>query len=57
MFDAVYAFAAGLTAFDGSHTLKVTNLSCELEEPWDDGLSLYNYINTVSRSEMNILEN
>ncbi|KAL9888720.1 glutamate receptor ionotropic, kainate 2 isoform X3 [Glossina fuscipes] len=48
MFDAVYAFAAGLTAFDGSHTLKVTNLSCELEEPWDDGLSLYNYINTAT---------
>uniref|UniRef100_A0A1A9WRS3 Glutamate receptor ionotropic, kainate 2 n=1 Tax=Glossina brevipalpis TaxID=37001 RepID=A0A1A9WRS3_9MUSC len=48
MFDAVYAFAAGLTAFDGSHTLKLTNLSCELEVPWDDGLSLYNYINTAT---------
>uniref|UniRef100_A0A1A9UIH8 Glutamate receptor ionotropic, kainate 2 n=1 Tax=Glossina austeni TaxID=7395 RepID=A0A1A9UIH8_GLOAU len=48
MFDAVYAFAAGLTAFDGSHTLKVTNLSCEQEVPWDDGLSLYNYINTAT---------
>lgn len=47
MFDSVYIFAAGLTALDRSHTLKPVNLSCELEQPWDDGLSLYNYINTV----------
>lgn len=50
MFDSVYVFAAGLTALDRSHSLKPTNLSCELEHPWHDGLSLYNYINSVSLS-------
>lgn len=48
MFDSVYVFAAGLTALDRSHSLKPTNLSCELEHPWHDGMSLYNYINSVS---------
>lgn len=47
MFDSVYVFAAGLAALDRSHTLKTTNLSCELEHPWHDGLSLFNYINSV----------
>lgn len=32
-------------------SLRSSNLSCDLERPWDDGLSLYNYINTV-REEM-----
>lgn len=49
MFDAVYVFAAGLTALDRSSTLKSVNLSCELEQPWHDGLSLYNYLTSVSR--------
>lgn len=48
MFDSVYAFAAGLTALDRSHTLRPTNLSCEMESPWHDGSSLYNYINSAS---------
>ncbi|KAM7341355.1 glutamate receptor ionotropic, kainate 2-like isoform 2-T2 [Cochliomyia hominivorax] len=48
MFDAVYAFATGLMALDGVHTLQLRNLSCDLEEPWNDGLSLYNYINTAN---------
>lgn len=50
MFDAVYVFAAGLTALDRSSTLKSVNLSCELEQPWHDGLSLYNYLTSVSRT-------
>ncbi|XP_034245115.1 glutamate receptor ionotropic, kainate 2-like [Thrips palmi] len=29
-------------------SLRSSNLSCDLERPWDDGLSLYNYINTAS---------
>ncbi|KAJ1521477.1 hypothetical protein ONE63_003145 [Megalurothrips usitatus] len=28
--------------------LRSSNLSCDLEKPWDDGLSLYNYINTAT---------
>lgn len=48
MYDAVYVFAAGLTALDRSSTLKSVNLSCELEQPWHDGLSLYNYLTSVS---------
>ncbi|XP_037043818.1 glutamate receptor ionotropic, kainate 2 isoform X3 [Bradysia coprophila] len=47
MFDAVYVFAAGLTALDRSSTLKSVNLSCELEQPWHDGLSLYNYLTST----------
>lgn len=47
MFDAVYVFAAGLTALDRSSTLKTVNLSCDLEQPWHDGLSLYNYLTSV----------
>ncbi|KAI8115905.1 kainate 2, Glutamate receptor ionotropic [Lucilia cuprina] len=48
MFDSVYAFATGLMALNGVHALQLRNLSCALEEPWNDGLSLYNYINTAS---------
>lgn len=48
MFDSVYAFAAGLMHLDRSHMLTLTNLSCDSEIPWSDGLSLYNYINAAS---------
>ena len=50
MYDSVYVFAQGLAALDRGHILKPANLSCELEQPWNDGLSLYNYINAVSNS-------
>lgn len=36
-----------MAALDRSHDLRPANLSCEKEEPWDDGLSLYNYINAA----------
>ncbi|XP_049771202.1 glutamate receptor ionotropic, kainate 2 [Schistocerca cancellata] len=45
--DAVHVFARGLAALDRSHQLRPANLSCELERPWDDGLSLYNYISSA----------
>ncbi|XP_044767119.1 glutamate receptor ionotropic, kainate 2 [Coccinella septempunctata] len=48
MFDSVYVFAKGLQAMDSSHTIKPMNLSCETERPWDDGLTLYNYIDSIS---------
>ncbi|XP_069680348.1 glutamate receptor ionotropic, kainate 2 isoform X3 [Periplaneta americana] len=47
MYDSVHVFAKGLAALDRGHVLKPANLSCELEQPWDDGLSLYNYINAA----------
>ncbi|RLU24911.1 hypothetical protein DMN91_003002 [Ooceraea biroi] len=47
VYDSVQVFAHGLAALDRGYDLKLANLSCEKEEPWDDGLSLYNYINTV----------
>lgn len=49
MFDSVHVFAKGLAALDQSHVLRPVNLSCDVEQPWDDGLSLYNYINAVSK--------
>ncbi|XP_057338872.1 glutamate receptor ionotropic, kainate 2-like isoform X4 [Microplitis mediator] len=47
VYDSVQVFAHGLASLDRSHVLRPVNLSCEKEEPWDDGLSLYNYINTA----------
>ncbi|XP_026823886.1 glutamate receptor ionotropic, kainate 2 isoform X5 [Ooceraea biroi] len=47
VYDSVQVFAHGLAALDRGYDLKLANLSCEKEEPWDDGLSLYNYINTA----------
>ncbi|KAF5284017.1 hypothetical protein FQR65_LT13624 [Abscondita terminalis] len=48
VFDSVYVFAKGLSGMESGHTIKPTNLSCDLEKPWDDGLSLYNYIDAVA---------
>ncbi|XP_076765878.1 glutamate receptor ionotropic, kainate 2 isoform X3 [Xylocopa sonorina] len=47
VYDSVQVFAHGLAALDSSHDLRPANLSCEKEEPWDDGVSLYNYINAA----------
>lgn len=47
VYDSVQVFVHGLAALDRSYDLRPANLSCEKEEPWDDGLSLYKYINAV----------
>ncbi|EEB19396.1 glutamate receptor, ionotropic kainate 2 precursor, putative [Pediculus humanus corporis] len=52
IYDSVYVFAAGLQAFDGnqlssSSSPSSSNVSCESEIPWNEGLSLINYINSV----------
>jgi ionotropic kainate glutamate receptor 2 len=47
MYDSVHVFAVGLQTLDQSHTLRLSNVSCEEELPWDGGLSLINYINSV----------
>lgn len=48
MYDSVQVFAVGLRTLEQSHALRPANISCELEHPWDGGLSLINYINSVS---------
>ena len=47
MFDSVMALAHGLAALDRGTALKIANLSCDAEQPWNDGSSLFNYINSV----------
>lgn len=49
MYDSVHVFAIGLQTLEQSHTLRVSNISCSDEKPWDGGLSLINYINSVSK--------
>ncbi|CAG9833887.1 unnamed protein product [Diabrotica balteata] len=48
MFDSVYVFAKGLSGMENGHSIRPTNLSCDIEKPWDDGLTLYDYIDSVS---------
>lgn len=47
MYDAVHIFAIGLKTLEQSHKLTTSNVSCMDEKPWNDGLSLINYINSV----------
>ncbi|XP_030379400.1 glutamate receptor ionotropic, kainate 2 [Scaptodrosophila lebanonensis] len=47
MYDSVYVFAIGLQTLEQSHTLHLSNLTCDDEVPWNGGLSLINYINAV----------
>ncbi|XP_076628916.1 glutamate receptor ionotropic, kainate 2 isoform X2 [Colletes latitarsis] len=47
MYDSVQVFAVGLRTLEQSHALRPANISCEQEHPWDGGLSLINYINSV----------
>ncbi|XP_036342809.1 glutamate receptor ionotropic, kainate 2-like, partial [Rhagoletis pomonella] len=46
-YDSVYIFAIGLKTLEQSHALRISNVSCEDETPWEGGLSLINYINSV----------
>lgn len=48
MYDSVHVFALGLQTLEQSHSLALGNVSCDAEQPWDGGLSLINYINSVS---------
>ncbi|XP_046667624.1 glutamate receptor ionotropic, kainate 1-like isoform X3 [Homalodisca vitripennis] len=47
MYDSVHVFALGLQTLEQSHSLALANVSCDSEQPWDGGLSLINYINSV----------
>ncbi|XP_077294860.1 glutamate receptor ionotropic, kainate 2 [Arctopsyche grandis] len=46
IYDAVRVLTLGLAALQSP--LRPANLSCETSAPWDDGLTLYNYISSVS---------
>lgn len=48
IYDSVYVFAIALQALEQSHKLRISNVSCTAETPWNGGLSLVNYINGVS---------
>lgn len=43
----MHVFAIGLQSLEQSHALQPSNISCAAEKPWNDGLSLINYINAV----------
>lgn len=47
IFDAVYTFAAGLKQFAEKHSLNLHNVSCELENSWENGRYLYESMNEV----------
>ncbi len=48
MYDAVYVLAHALQQIDQSTRLRLVNLSCEGDQAWAFGSSLYNYLNLVS---------
>nr|CAD7455231.1 unnamed protein product [Timema tahoe] len=50
MYDSVLVFAIGLQTLEQSHALRLSNVSCDQEMPWDGGLSLINYINSVRQA-------
>jgi len=50
LFDAVKLFARALREFDNSMTFRPINISCHWDDPWKSGLNLYNYLNTVRKS-------
>ena len=52
MYDAVHVLAHALQQVDHSTRLRLVNLSCDGNQAWAFGSSLYNYLNLVSGFEM-----
>ena len=48
MYDAVYVLSHALQQVDQSTRLRLVNLTCEGDQAWAFGSSLYNYLNLVS---------
>ena len=48
MYDAVHVLAHALQEVDHSTRLRLVNLSCDGNQAWAFGSSLYNYLNLVS---------
>ena len=51
MYDAVHVLAHALQQVDKSTRLRLVNLTCDGDQAWAYGSSLYNYLNLVSRFE------
>ena len=52
MYDAVHVLAHALQQVDKSTRLRLVNLTCEGDQAWAFGSSLYNYLNLVSRFKL-----
>lgn len=48
MWDAVHLFARALERLDESRMVEPSNLECEEQKAWEHGLSLINFMKTVS---------
>ena len=55
MYDAVHVLAHALQQVDHSTRLRLVNLSCDGNQAWAFGSSLYNYLNLVSGFTRNVL--
>ncbi|XP_060086379.1 glutamate receptor ionotropic, kainate 2-like [Ylistrum balloti] len=47
MYDAAYLFARALHELLKSHSVKTVSLSCSKPQPWNDGISLLNYMRAM----------
>ncbi|XP_074662536.1 glutamate receptor ionotropic, kainate 2-like [Tubulanus polymorphus] len=52
MYDAVYMLAYGLKEIQHSQDIRMANLSCDGEEAWSYGSSVYNYMNLLPLSTL-----
>ena len=48
MYDALHVLSNALQQLDKSTRLRLVNLTCEGDQAWAFGSSLYNYLNLVS---------
>ena len=48
MYDAVFVMSHALELVDESTVLHLVNLTCDGDQAWAFGSSLYNYLNLVS---------
>ena len=47
-YDAYFLFAKGLYALSEAKDVTTSSISCDKVHPWENGLSLLNYMRTVS---------
>ena len=47
MYDAIHVLVQALTMLDRSTRLRLVNLTCDGDQAWAFGSSLYNYLNLV----------
>ncbi len=54
MYDAVHVLVQALTMLDRSTRLRLVNLTCDGDQAWAFGSSLYNYLNLVGQNNQNL---